>query len=44
MSHKAVIFFLAVGMIVLFLIVEDTRKPRYIITVWGIGYKLGELR
>lgn len=23
---------------------EDTRKPRYIITVWGIGYKLGELR
>ena len=21
---------------------EDTRNPRYIITVWGIGYKLGE--
>lgn len=23
---------------------EDTRKPKYVITVWGIGYKLGELR
>ena len=22
---------------------EDTRNPRYIITVWGIGYKLGEM-
>ena len=21
---------------------EDSRNPRYIITVWGIGYKLGE--
>ena len=21
---------------------EDTRNPKYIITVWGIGYKLGE--
>lgn len=21
---------------------EDTRNPRYIITVWGFGYKLGE--
>lgn len=23
---------------------EDSRKPRYVITVWGIGYKLGESR
>ena len=22
---------------------DDTRNPRYIITVWGIGYKLGEM-
>lgn len=22
---------------------DDSRNPRYIITVWGIGYKLGEL-
>lgn len=22
---------------------EDPRNPRYIVTVWGIGYKLGEL-
>lgn len=22
---------------------QDTRNPRYIITVWGIGYKLGEI-
>ncbi len=22
---------------------DDTRDPRYVITVWGIGYKLGEL-
>ena len=21
---------------------DDSRKPRYVITVWGIGYKLGE--
>ena len=21
---------------------DDTRNPRYVITVWGIGYKLGE--
>lgn len=21
---------------------EDTRNPRYVVTVWGIGYKLGE--
>lgn len=23
---------------------DDSRRPEYIITVWGIGYKLGELR
>lgn len=23
---------------------DDTRNPRYVITVWGIGYKLGELQ
>ena len=22
---------------------DDSRNPRYILTVWGIGYKLGEL-
>ena len=22
---------------------DDTRNPRYVITVWGIGYKLGEM-
>jgi DNA-binding response OmpR family regulator len=22
---------------------EDSRNPRYILTVWGIGYKLGEM-
>jgi len=22
---------------------DDKKKPRYILTVWGIGYKLGEL-
>lgn len=22
---------------------DDTRKPRYVLTVWGIGYKLGEV-
>ena len=21
---------------------DDTRNPRYILTVWGIGYKLGD--
>lgn len=23
---------------------DDSRRPEYIITVWGIGYKLGEMR
>lgn len=23
---------------------DDTRNPQYVITVWGIGYKLGELQ
>lgn len=22
---------------------EDSRRPRYVVTVWGIGYKLGEM-
>ena len=22
---------------------DDSRKPRYVVTVWGIGYKLGEM-
>ena len=22
---------------------EDSRNPRYVITVWGIGYKLGDV-
>jgi DNA-binding response OmpR family regulator len=22
---------------------DDSRRPRYVITVWGIGYKLGEM-
>ena len=22
---------------------EDNRKPRYIKTVWGVGYKFGEI-
>lgn len=25
--------------------IEDTpRKPQYVVTVWGIGYKLGDVR
>lgn len=23
---------------------DDPRKPRYVVTVWGIGYKLGDVR
>ena len=22
---------------------DDSRNPRYVVTVWGIGYKLGEV-
>ena len=22
---------------------DDSRSPRYVVTVWGIGYKLGEM-
>lgn len=29
--------------LVLLDLMDDPRNPRYIITVWGIGYKAGDL-